>query len=319
MQIKINIIVFFLLSSNILGGQEIISILDGKLLFKKPEEIILWNEMPKFLNIHDRDDYLKGKFALRILTADEEYFRSVHPSMVPSSLKELLSAKRELTQNDYLNLFELNTKYLFTNYSPWGDIQQSYIIIRKNNKPLGETYFRAPFDGLLAPTVYIYTVSVVIDEKIVTINLSYHDHQDFNVAEQLTNYFVDRDGYLYWTDRNAIDKFYQQLSTDAYKTMPKNLQILRDARDLILTTIQINNESIESYVKTTHRTIDNLRLRTGADISASIVTTLEKDANVQMIEVGKTDEIDGIVAPWVKIVSFTGYVGWCFSGYLEQL
>jgi hypothetical protein len=319
MKIKLSIIAFFLLSSNVLGGQEIISILDGIFMFKKLDEIILWDEMPNFSNIHDRDDYLRGKIVLRILITDEKYYRNIQPTMLSSSLKELLSMKSELTQSDYLDLFELNTKYLFTKYLPWADIQQSYISIRKNNRPLGESYFRVASDGLLAPTTYTYTVSVVIGKKIITMYLSYYDHQDLGVAKQLTDYFVDRGGYIYWTDRNAIDEFYQRLSTDAYKTMPKNLQILRDARDLILATMKTGNDSIGSYIKATHRTIDNLRLRTSADISSSIITTLRKDVKVQVLDVGKTDKIDGIIAPWVKIISPTGYTGWCFSGYLELL
>jgi hypothetical protein len=50
-----------------------------------------------------------------------------------------------------------------------------------------------------------------------------------------------------------------------------------------------------------------------------LVTTLQKDTEVQVLETGSSTTIDGITAPWVKILSSTGYTGWCFSGYLEEL
>lgn len=69
----------------------------------------------------------------------------------------------------------------------------------------------------------------------------------------------------------------------------------------------------------THITVDNLRLRVSSDISAAIITTLKTGTPVQILETGKTETIDGIIAPWVKVQSFNGYTGWCFSGYLSNL
>jgi hypothetical protein len=72
-------------------------------------------------------------------------------------------------------------------------------------------------------------------------------------------------------------------------------------------------------IKATHKTIDNLRLRSNSDISASIITTLEKGTEVEMLESGKIETIDRITASWVRVRSSTGYTGWCFSGYLEKM
>ncbi|MDR1306700.1 MAG: SH3 domain-containing protein [Treponema sp.] len=74
-----------------------------------------------------------------------------------------------------------------------------------------------------------------------------------------------------------------------------------------------------SNYSTTHRTLDNLRLRDAANTSSRLVTTLPKDTEIQVIETGSSTTIDGITAPWVKIISSTGYTGWCFSGYLEEV
>ncbi len=73
----------------------------------------------------------------------------------------------------------------------------------------------------------------------------------------------------------------------------------------------------ESY-KTTHHTTDNLRLREKATTTSLIVTTLNKGTAVQVLETGVIQTVDGISAPWVKVLSETGYTGWCFSGYLAE-
>jgi hypothetical protein len=40
---------------------------------------------------------------------------------------------------------------------------------------------------------------------------------------------------------------------------------------------------------------------------------------VEILETGKVETINGITAPWVKVISSTSYAGWCFSGDLEEI
>ena len=69
----------------------------------------------------------------------------------------------------------------------------------------------------------------------------------------------------------------------------------------------------------THYTSDYLRLRSDANLDAKIITVLDPDLGVELLEKGKADTIDGITASWVKVRSANGYEGWCFSGYLSQI
>jgi hypothetical protein len=46
---------------------------------------------------------------------------------------------------------------------------------------------------------------------------------------------------------------------------------------------------------------------------------LPKYTALRIIETSKSETIDGITAPWIRIVSQTGYTGWCFSGYVKQI
>jgi len=79
-----------------------------------------------------------------------------------------------------------------------------------------------------------------------------------------------------------------------------------------------NNKWSWRAVSATHRTKENLRLRENYNTSSNVVTTMLKGTEVQIFETGPNDTIDGITAPWVRVVSGTGFVGWCFSGYLVK-
>jgi hypothetical protein len=90
----------------------------------------------------------------------------------------------------------------------------------------------------------------------------------------------------------------------------------------------------------THRTTSNLNLRYWPDTRGDMVTMLPKGTAVQVLEnatlsaighittegkvtkpnspvIDLVETTDGITAPWVKVLSEDGYMGWCFSGYLD--
>jgi len=92
---------------------------------------------------------------------------------------------------------------------------------------------------------------------------------------------------------------------------PAGVDLSRTYEKIILTNT--------SNFTPTHRATDNLRLRDTANTSAKIVTTLLKDTEVQVIETGTSTTINDITANWVKVISSTGFTGWCFSGYLEEI
>jgi len=89
-----------------------------------------------------------------------------------------------------------------------------------------------------------------------------------------------------------------------------------DCKDL---EISKQNEISISKGIMTHYIIDNLRLRDDNNLSASIITTLPQNTAIRILETGNVETIDGITAPWIKVISETGFIGWCFYGYVRQL
>ena len=68
----------------------------------------------------------------------------------------------------------------------------------------------------------------------------------------------------------------------------------------------------------THTVKENLRLRLNPNKNTGIIMTLTRGTKVQVLEVGNNELIDGISANWVKVLTEDGYVGWCFSGYIQN-
>jgi uncharacterized protein YgiM (DUF1202 family) len=48
------------------------------------------------------------------------------------------------------------------------------------------------------------------------------------------------------------------------------------------------------------------------------VTTIAKDTEVQVLETEVKTVIGGKSTVWVKVISSTGYSGWCYSEFLRK-
>jgi hypothetical protein len=68
----------------------------------------------------------------------------------------------------------------------------------------------------------------------------------------------------------------------------------------------------------TYRSEFNLRLRSRPDTGGTVLVTIPKGTRVKLLEIGKTETVDNISAPWVKVLLEDGREGWCFSGYLKE-
>lgn len=74
---------------------------------------------------------------------------------------------------------------------------------------------------------------------------------------------------------------------------------------------------------------ENLKLRSGEATSTQVLAVMSAGTRVKVLELGKTETIDGISSNWVKVEVLpgakdkdgkpirTGTTGWCYGGYLE--
>jgi hypothetical protein len=67
-----------------------------------------------------------------------------------------------------------------------------------------------------------------------------------------------------------------------------------------------------------YRSEFNLRLRSRPDTGGTVLVTIPAGTRLKLLEMGKTETVDGMSAPWVKVLLEDGGEGWCFSGYLKE-
>jgi hypothetical protein len=158
---------------------------------------------------------------------------------------DLVYKKGYLSRNDLLDLFTVTPEFVLHKYNQDVDIRNSYKLIRSNGVIIGETFFHANSIKLQAPTVYGYTICLIINDTIFNIYLSFAVNKDFYTTNNMSIYFDIHDQNYYWKDEDAILVFYECLTSEKYKNLPKQLQLLRESRDVILDTLRINDMEIE--------------------------------------------------------------------------
>jgi len=101
-------------------------------------------------------------------------------------------------------------------------------------------------------------------------------------------------------------EFYKQCENQVYKNTSDLSKITWPRRDYDTTLIG-----------STCKTTDNLRLRSMQERKSNAIMTLAKGTAVNLLEIGRKETVDGIIANWVKVRLNDGTEGWCFGGYLD--
>jgi hypothetical protein len=94
---------------------------------------------------------------------------------------------------------------------------------------------------------------------------------------------------------------------------------MKNKKMLIVVGLFILAMSIFAEENMTHYVTDNLRLRSDSSLNSAVITTLPQYTALRILENGKSETISGVTAPWIKVISQTGYEGWCFSAYITQI
>lgn len=66
-----------------------------------------------------------------------------------------------------------------------------------------------------------------------------------------------------------------------------------------------------------YTTTSNLRLRDKGSTAGKVILTLAQGSSVEILARGANATIDNITAPWVRVKTADGKIGWCFGGYLD--
>ena len=315
---------------NFVFCQESLSYLDGRLSFQRPPGITLWEERPRFNNVFDQTNYWRGKMRIIVDAFDAKALKNHPPTSMSRPVYDLAYTKGYLTRSDLLGLFKSKPEFVIYDCRPRLEVRTSYKRLIQNGMTIGEAYFGVSSLGLIASSIYGYRISVIVGNQIVNIQLAYTAIDDnFYKSNAMDKFFTIRNNNRYWKDDQSVISFYELFSSASYKTLPEPLQRLREAYETILRTLKIQQDntyltnisviSPQLEFQKTHITTDNLRLRERSSANSPTIIILPKGVDVQVIGIDEFETtIDGITAPWVRVTTSDGIVGWCFSGYLRE-
>ena len=121
---------------------------------------------------------------------------------------------------------------------------------------------------------------------------------------------------------NQIENWIKGESDDLSKVvMPKKLSIQNESSKATSSTKVAPNKTM--------LVTENLKLRSGEATTSDVLSVMSAGTKVKILELGKTENIDGINSNWVKVevqsdakdrdgrTIRAGTVGWCYGGYLK--
>ena len=279
--------------------------------------------------IDARHILLQNNSALPESITDVYWIYSFYQQVISRSEKDLLFNFEPFWLNEYRN-YHIKENIPEELMLPWWKVIYPTTFIIRNTYISIRNIYSGDFINLIASNQQfnnnIITFNVICINKSNKhtqnqINRKFNENETYRVLFKIDgdylDVFVNNDREklttLIGVDANfiiAIRDFFHENKNDFSRiTWPRRADGTMDYPPPL---------NMSTY-RRTHRVTDNLRLRDSANTSSLIVTTLLKDTEVQVIETGASTIINNITAPWVKIISSTGFTGWCFSGYLEEI
>jgi hypothetical protein len=228
-----------------LSAQNRVEVLDGLMSFERPGNVLPRSELPAMGQTEEMV-FLDQKVLLGVVVEDEAALRQSEYNELSIELKELLERKSNLTNNDLLGLLKGSTSLKFSQGSI-ATVEEIYSLFYYNNKVIGEKCGYAEIQGSYASDIYGLYFVVAIDSHLVTVSLRLTD-RSLLVPQSLPEYFEYKDEYKEFWWRNPLEsrkKLFQRLLSSDYKTLPENLQNLRESWDTVINSLTV--ELDESY------------------------------------------------------------------------
>jgi hypothetical protein len=118
-----------------------------------------------------------------------------------------------------------------------------------------------------------------------------------------------------WTQPSLPQQQQQQMWTQPTLPQQQQMWTLPQQQQTWTQPTSTTNQAFQP----THYCTENLNLLANTNAYSDIVITLQQGEPVQMLQTGAMAMIAGVSAPWLRVQTASGYTGWCFSGYLQQI
>lgn len=92
-----------------------------------------------------------------------------------------------------------------------------------------------------------YHITFVLSDRLERISFGRIIIDGNSLVNSFPQWFeMRRDGNYYWINQACLDEMYDLLFSDDYKKLPRDLQLIRETRDMILQTVRINNPPVDT-------------------------------------------------------------------------
>lgn len=129
---------------------------------------------------------------------------------------------------------------------------------------------------------------------------------------------------------NQIENWIKGISNDLSNvTWPRHADGTCDYED-ISSVKTVSSSTTNVSPNKTMTVAENLKLRSGEATTSDVLTVMQAGTKVKILELGKSETIDGVSSNWVKVevqsgakdregnTISRGTVGWCYGGYLAE-
>ena len=226
---------------------------DGYLSFNIPEEcdcIDIFLRNPRKMEIC-------GYAVTKPFDCEVEFSKLFYKLLKENNFEiDLLKTKELLKTNSYKESdeFALDPSYRFDEFSR---LKRDIGFLPKSYKPiimddvLGEEYFYASLKSKVLDQYggcsMDYNITFVLSDRLERISFG----RIIIDGKALVNFFpqwfeMRSDGNYYWINQTCLEAMYDLLFSDDYKKLPRDLQLIRETRDMILQTVRINNPPVDT-------------------------------------------------------------------------
>ena len=250
---KISLIFLIFWLSIAFGYTKTVTTEDGFLSFEVPEEcgcIDIFQRNPRKLEIC-------GYTIIKPFIYKTEFSIPFYKLLTENDFEiDLLNIRKLLETNSYIESddFALDPSYRLDEFSG----NKRYIgFLPKSYKPiimdkiLGEEYMYANTDYCFLDKsggdTIGYHITFVLNDRLERIAFTRIISDGISLINSFPQWFEMRsDGNYYWINQECLDAMYDLLFSDDYKKLPRDLQLIRETRDMILNTVRINNPPVDT-------------------------------------------------------------------------
>ena len=199
------------------------------------------------LVVYELKDFLEDNIHISVGAFDYSELKYFEPESYSSAAMKIFynsDSNKYAQLLDYLKTFDFSTNdfAIFSDYNGYGStnkkvcINTSHKKITRNGQIVGEQIFYMPNQKLPFSTSYDF----VFATRTKLVDISIYINVIGNDIQPYTDFVIEKNGSYYWKSEKAKEDFYTLLESKKYKELPKNLQLLRETKDLFLKTLVIN-------------------------------------------------------------------------------